>query len=254
MLETMDRTIAVEVTEVSKQYQLGVRPISLRNAATGKRGTGSLVDAVNDVSVSVKKGEVFGLIGRNGSGKSTLIRMIAGIYRPTQGMIRIRGSLAALVELGAGFDHQLTGRENIFMNASGHGLTRKEISDSVDYIIQFAGIGKFIDHPVETYSTGMRARLGFAVATALEPDVLVADEITAVGDVRFADQCFEYFDQVRDKGMTVLLATHNLNRLVEVADRVLWLEDGRVKFIGPPEEVVTSYRNFMRSSDDEKNN
>ena len=249
----MHETLAVEVIEASKQYQLGVKPISLRNVATGRRGTGSLVDAVNSVSFSVEKGEVLGLIGRNGSGKSTLIRMIAGIYRPTKGMIRVRGSLAALVELGAGFDHQLTGRENIFLNASGHGLTRKEIGSSVDHIIQFAGIGRFIDHPVETYSTGMRARLGFAVATALKPDILAADEITAVGDVRFADQCFEYFDQVREEGTTVLLATHNLSRLVEVADRVLWLEDGRVKNIGEPKEVVEDYRQFMRSTGIEKN-
>lgn len=252
MQNKMAEGLAINAQGVSKRYQLGTRAISLRNAVTGERGKRPIVDAVNKVTFSVAKGEVLGLIGRNGSGKSSLIRMIAGIYRPTEGRIQVRGRLTALVELGAGFDQQLSGRENIYMNASGHGLSRQETESSVGDIIEFAGIGRFIDFPMETYSTGMRARLGFAVATALNPDVLVADEITAVGDVRFADQCFNHFDYMSKKGTTVLLASHNLNRLCDVASRVLWLDNGEVRQIGPAQETVDAYRTFMRSTDEGK--
>ena len=241
----MDQKLAIEVRKVSKRYKLGTRAIDLRGLLTGKKLDRPVVDAVKDVSFSVKKGEVLGLIGRNGSGKSTLIRMMAGIYRPTSGEIRIRGRTTALVELGAGFDYQLSGRENIFMNASGHGLHREEVEGKVVGIVEMAGIGRVIDFPIETYSSGMRARLGFSVAAALEPEVLLADEITAVGDTAFAEQCFAHFDQVRNNGTTVILASHNLNRLEAVADRIAWIDEGYLKMVGLPNDVAAGDRTFM---------
>lgn len=247
MIELMKPDNAIELVDVSKRYQLGTRAIDLHGLITRKKLDRPTVDATKGVSFEVAKGEVLGLIGRNGSGKSTLIRMMAGIYRPTSGELRIRGRTTALVELGAGFDYQLSGRENIFMNASGHGLSRQEIAGEVEGIVTMAGIGRFIDFPLETYSSGMRARLGFSVAAALRPEVLLADEITAVGDTAFAEQCFAHFDQVREDGTTVVLASHNLNRLESVANRIAWLEEGRLKMIGPPSEVATEYRVFMRS-------
>ncbi len=239
--------LALEVSNVSKQYQIGVRSGSLRGVFTGKKFDRPTVNAINEISFQVKKGEVLGLVGRNGSGKSTLIRMLGGIYRPSRGQIFIRGRAVALVELGAGFDQQLSGRENIYMNASGHGLSRTEIEPEVEGIIEMTGIGHFIDFPLETYSSGMRARLGFSIAAALKPEVLLADEITAVGDASFTEQCFEHFERVRHKGTTVVLASHNLKRLKEVADRVAWLDGGYLKMLGDPSEVVKEYRAFMNS-------
>jgi len=240
--------LSIDARAVYKEYRLGASAISLKDAVMGRRLGRPTVHAVNDVTISVRRGEVLGLVGRNGSGKSTLIRLLAGIYQPTAGVIQVRGRTTALIELGAGFDPRLSGRENIFLNASGHGMTRVEIEPLVGSIEEVADIGRFIDFPIETYSSGMRARLGFAVATALEPDVLLADEITAVGDVTFAERCFAHFDAVAASGTTVVLASHNLGRLIEVADRVLWLEGGAVSDLGDPGTVVENYRTWMRSN------
>lgn len=240
--------LAIAADGLVKHYKVASDSLGLRQLVVGGgRRTMESVCAIDDVSFDIGRGEVVGLVGRNGSGKSTLLRLLSGVYRPTAGTVKVRGRVVALLELGAGFDHRLTGRENVYLNASGHGFSRGEVEEVLDEIEAMAGIGRFIDFPVETYSSGMRARLGFSVAAHLAPDVLIADEITAVGDAEFAERCFRHFDAVRARGTTVVLASHALARLEEVADRVLWLDGGHLEGIGDPSEVIGDYRRDVLS-------
>ena len=242
-MASLEPGLAIRASDLVKHYRVATHSQGLRQLIiSGGRQQQAIVEAVDRVSFEVRRGEVVGLVGRNGSGKSTLLRLLAGVYRPTAGTVVVRGRTVALLELGAGFDHRLTGRENVYLNASGHGFTRREVDAVITDIIGMAGIGRFIEYPVETYSSGMRARLGFSVAAHLSPDVLIADEITAVGDAEFAERCFEHFDRVRADGTTVILASHALGRLEEVADRVLWLDDGTLRDFGEPASVIAAYR------------
>lgn len=198
-------------------------------------------EAVSHVSFTVRRGEWVGLIGRNGSGKSTLLKMIAGVYRPTTGRIQVEGTIAPLIELGAGMHPELTGRENILLNGLLMGYSKKEMAEREQRIIEFADIGDFINVPVKQYSSGMYMRLAFSVATEVDPDVLVIDEILAVGDFEFQQKCFERLKGFRLSGKTILMVTHSVDQVVKMCDRCLLLEKGNILFNGEPARAVELY-------------
>jgi ABC-type polysaccharide/polyol phosphate transport system ATPase subunit len=201
-------------------------------------------DAVSKVSLEVPHGQMLGLIGRNGSGKSTLLKIISGVFRPTSGRVTIRGSLAPLIELGAGFHHELTGRENIALNGLLMGYSREDMKAREQSIIDFAEIGEFIDAPIKQYSSGMHTRLAFAVATEVNPDILVLDEILAVGDTAFQQKCFARIERFRRAGKTILFVSHAMPYIKDYCDRVIVLDKGAIIADGEPHEVVDFYQNF----------
>lgn len=196
--------------------------------------------SVDDVSFSLRRGECLGLIGPNGAGKTTLLKLLNGLIKPDRGSIRIRGRVGALIALGAGFSPILTGRENIYVNAAVLGLSRQETQSKLAEILEFADIGDAIDAPVQSYSSGMQVRLGFAVATALEPDVLLIDEVLAVGDAAFRSKCYNKIDRLREK-CAVVLVSHSMEHIGRVCDRCLVLERGKPKFLGPVEPAIRAY-------------
>lgn len=198
--------------------------------------------ALDDVSFEVAKGEAFGVIGGNGSGKSTLLKVVAGILRPSTGRVVADGRVAALIELGAGFHPEISGRENVFINGVVLGLPRKEIERRFDSIVEFSGLGEFIDEPVKNYSSGMYVRLGFAVAVHTDPDILLVDEVLAVGDEAFAHRCLVRIEELLAAGKSLLFVSHGLELVETVCDRVLWLDRGRPRVLGSPRRVVDAYR------------
>jgi len=200
-----------------------------------------IVTALDDVTLSVEKGQTFGVIGENGSGKSTLLKLIAGIAKPTRGQVRTQGKISALIELGAGFHPEITGRENIFINGIMLGLTKKEISAKFDDIVAFAELEEFIDAPVKTYSSGMYMRLGFAIAINVNPEILLIDEVLAVGDAAFVPRCLDRIDDFRRRQKTILFVSHDLSTVGKICDRVAWLKNGRVQLIGEGVRVVDAY-------------
>jgi len=203
--------------------------------------------ALQDVSFEIKKGETIGIIGRNGSGKSTLLQMICGTLTPTSGSIQTNGRIAALLELGSGFNPEFTGRENVYMSGAVLGLTRDEVDAKFDEIIAFAGIGEFIDRPVKTYSSGMYVRLAFSVAINVDPGILIVDEALAVGDVNFQAKCMQKFEAFRNKGITIILVSHDLGSILQFSDRCVLLDKGIHLNIFNPKEAVDSFKKLMIS-------
>jgi len=199
------------------------------------------VPALRNVSFAIERGEAFGIIGRNGSGKSTLLKLISGILKPTSGRIVVAGRIAALIELGAGFHPEITGRENIYINGIMLGLTRREIESRFDRIVEFSGVGEFLDQPVKTYSSGMYVRLGFAVAVHVDPDLLLIDEVLSVGDEEFSAKCIAKIHEMKHRGVTLVFVTHQLDQVRELCDRALWIEKGEAVAIGDPVRVVDAY-------------
>lgn len=197
--------------------------------------------ALRDVSFEVEQGEALGIVGHNGAGKSTILKLLSSITAPTRGEITIRGRLSALVELGSGFHPELTGRENIFLNGSILGMTRSEIARKAGNIIEFAGIGEYIDFPVKKYSSGMYVRLGFAIAAHVDPDVLLLDEVLAVGDAPFQAKCLDRIRELREAGRTIVLVTHDLAALVRLCDRAVLLDSGAIALTGTPRKVIDEY-------------
>lgn len=204
-------------------------------------------DALKNVSLEVSSGQMMGVIGRNGSGKSTLLKIIAGVYKPTAGHVRVKGTLAPLIELGAGFHHELTGRENILVNGLLMGYSKAEMQQREASIIEFAEIGEFIDAPVKQYSSGMHMRLAFAVATEVDPDILIIDEILAVGDASFQKKCFARIRRFRESGKTILFVTHNMQQILDNCDHAILLEHGAVIASGDPADVVDCYHALWSS-------
>jgi ABC-2 type transport system ATP-binding protein/lipopolysaccharide transport system ATP-binding protein len=200
-----------------------------------------LVTALDGVSFKVRKGETFGIIGENGSGKSTLLKIIAGITKPTSGTVKTDGKISALIELGAGFHPEISGRENIFINGIMLGLSRKEIQEKFDEIVRFAELEAFIDAPVKTYSSGMYMRLGFSIAINVNPDILLVDEVLAVGDAAFVPKCLDRIDDFRRRKKTILFVSHDLATVKKICDRVAWLKAGKIMTIGDPSRVVDAY-------------
>jgi lipopolysaccharide transport system ATP-binding protein len=243
---------AVLLTDVSKSFEKVVLRsgyTTLKTALTHlwsrDRQPPERVDALARVSLNVPSGATVGLLGRNGSGKSTLIRIIAGIYKPDSGRVLTRGRVSALIELGAGFHPEFTGRENVYVNGIILGLTKKDIRERFDAIVDFAEIGKFIDAPVRTYSSGMYMRLGFAVAVHVDPDILLVDEVLAVGDAGFVAKCLDKMSEFKKQGKTIILAGHDLALVEQWCDRAVLLEGGRVTAQGLPSDVVTAYRRSL---------
>ncbi|MGN1393370.1 MAG: ABC transporter ATP-binding protein [Succinivibrionaceae bacterium] len=204
---------------------------------------------LNGISFSVGKGEAIGIIGKNGCGKSTLLKMLTKIMYPDTGKITVQGRVASLIELGAGFHPDMSGRENIFINASIFGLSKKEIKSKIDSIIEFSELQDFIDNPIRTYSSGMYMRLAFAVAINVEADVLMIDEILAVGDLAFQKKCFEKLKEIKAKGTTIVIVSHSLNQIEKICERSIWIKDGHIEMIGVPKEVHEQYNKYMLGSE-----
>jgi lipopolysaccharide transport system ATP-binding protein len=234
----------VELQHVSKRYRIGSRA-SLFGFLRGGRTD---LPAVRDLDLRVEAGESVGLIGHNGAGKTTILKLLAGITRPTRGRVRTRGRLASLINLGAGFHPELTGRENIFLNGVILGLSRREVRDRFDEIVDFAELGPFIDTPLKRYSSGMYARLGFAVAAHVDPDVLLVDEVLSVGDVSFQDRSIRKMLSFRESGRAILFVSHNLSAIEMMCQRVVWLDHGSVRMHGPTADVVRAYLDAVDSS------
>lgn len=237
----MDAPVRIE--GVSKRFRLQAEAVgSIKEAITQRlRPAREEFWALRDVNLEIPKGSMFALIGHNGSGKSTLLRCVARIYKPTEGHIHTQGRISALLELGAGFHPDLTGRENIALNAAILGLRSEEIAASYDDIVDFAGVREFIDVPIKHYSSGMKVRLGFAVAVHLKPEVLIIDEVIAVGDEEFQRRCFDFLYELRNQGVTIVVVSHSLELIRSLCDEAAWLEHGRVMASGPVNEVVKAY-------------
>ena len=223
--------IDVRSDHVSKQY-------APRAAGSGPEAFWAL----RDLSFDVIRGEAFGVIGPNGAGKSTLLKLLAGITTPTSGRIEIRGRLSALIEIGSGFHPELSGRENVYLSGSILGMRRREIAAKFDQIVEFAGVAPFIDMPVKWYSSGMYVRLGFSIAAHLDPDILLIDEVLAVGDAAFQERCLARIRALRRSGTTAILISHDLSAIEQLCDRVMLLERGQAIEYGDPQAVVTAYR------------
>jgi len=233
------------VTKTFRRYPAG-RYTTLKDflvrGAWLRRRIDLRIDAVKDVSLSIPEGIAFGIIGPNGAGKSTLLRLIAGIYHPDAGHIRVNGRLSALLALGLGFHPELTGRENVFVSGLASGLSRRDIRKLFDSIVEFAELGEFIDAPVRTYSSGMYMRLAFSVAVNVDPDVLLLDEVLGVGDAHFAEKSRARMLEFKKRGKTIVLVTHSLPTVVDWCQQAAWLEGGRLVMVGNPADVVTLYR------------
>jgi ABC-2 type transport system ATP-binding protein len=237
---------AIEVRDVSKRFRIyREKPTSLKQRLLTSRSRAEDFWALRDVALDVGEGSTFGLIGHNGSGKTTLLKCVAGILRPTSGAILQRGRLAALLELGAGFHPELTGRENVYLNASFLGLSHKQTDAVFDDIVAFAELEQFIDTEVKFYSSGMLVRLGFAVAVHVEPDVLLIDEVLAVGDEAFQAKCLNRVREFQREGRTIVLVTHALDTVTEICDRAAMLHHGELHAIGMPAEVVREMRHVL---------
>ncbi|HAF60943.1 MAG TPA: teichoic acid ABC transporter ATP-binding protein [Anaerolineaceae bacterium] len=203
--------------------------------------------ALKEINLDIKRGEIFGIIGRNGAGKSTLMKVISKVLIPTDGRVWVKGHVSPLLQLGAGFHPELTGRENIYLNATLLGHSHAEIENKLDEIIEFAEIGNFMEAPLRTYSSGMQSRLGFAVATAWQPDILILDEVLSVGDAAFQKKCIHRMGKFRDSGATVLMVSHSIDQVREICERALWLNKGQIESLGAADEVCTKYQNAMTS-------
>jgi ABC-type polysaccharide/polyol phosphate transport system ATPase subunit len=240
---------AIEVTNASKVYRRYSRRrqfSTLKSALLSRSLIRNLrpdetFAALSDVTFSVPRGRTLGVIGRNGSGKSTLLKLVAGITKPTSGSVSVNGRVSALIELGAGFHPEISGRENVFINGIMLGLTKREVARRFDEIVDFAEMKDFIDAPVKTYSSGMYMRLGFAVAIHVDPDVLLVDEVLAVGDEGFTHKCLDKFAEFKRRGKTILLVTHSLGLVERFCDDALWMDGGHMKGMGDPKRVVSAY-------------
>ena len=251
---------AIELTNVTKIYRKYARR---KQFATLKSAllSGSLIQdlqpdetfpALQGVSFNVPAGGTYAVIGRNGSGKSTALKLVAGITKPTTGTVKVQGRISALIELGAGFHPEISGRENVFINGIMLGLTKREVTKRFDEIVEFAELQQFIDAPVKTYSSGMYMRLGFAVAIHVDPDVLLVDEVLAVGDEGFTHKCLDKFGEFKRRGKTILLVTHSLNLVERFCDEALWLDHGKVRGSGDPKRVVGAYLTDVGKSEEQE--
>lgn len=229
---------------VSKKYTLAKeRPILLKNLFVPPKK--EEVWALKNISLTIKKGETIGIIGENGAGKSTLLKIIAGITTPTKGSVEVNGKVGSLIELGAGFHPDLTGKENVYLNGTLLGFTKKELDKKYKEIVEFADIGHYVDHPVRTYSSGMTVRLGFSVAVHLDPDILLIDEVLAVGDEEFQRKCIEKINQIKKNSKTIVLVSHNLTLVASLCKKSIWVDEHVVKNFDKTSEVIKKYLNSI---------
>ncbi|MDU4478784.1 ABC transporter ATP-binding protein [Clostridium sp.] len=237
---------AIKVENVSMKFNLGSEKVtSLKEYFIKMINKSYRIDefyAVKDISFNIKKGDSFAILGSNGSGKSTMLKMISGIYKPTNGKITVEGSIAPMIELGAGFDEELTARENVFLNGAVLGYSKKFMEENFDNIIDFAELWDFVDVPIKNYSSGMKARLGFAVATLVKPDVLIVDEILSVGDANFRKKCEEKMFEMKENGVTLVLVSHSMEQVLKVCNNAIWINKGQLMCIGNVNEVCKEYK------------
>ncbi|WP_024528595.1 ABC transporter ATP-binding protein [Serratia fonticola] len=241
----------IEFQNVTKRYPLyhhigsGIKELIFnpRRALTLLMGRSYL--AIEDISFSIQKGESVALIGRNGAGKSTSLGLVAGVMKPTQGKVIVKGRVASMLELGGGFHPELTGRENIRLNATLLGLRKKELNQRIGKIIEFSELGEFIDEPIRVYSSGMLAKLGFSVITQVDPDVLIIDEVLAVGDLAFQNKCINTINEFKARGATILFVSHSMADVRKVCDKVIWIENHRLKMMGDAETITNAFKESM---------
>lgn len=243
-------SLAIELRDVSKRFRLSGQGTTLKSAVVDlvrgrRRVAQEMFEALHHVDLAVEEGRMLGVIGRNGSGKSTLLKIIGGIYRPDSGTVSVKGRVGALIELGAGFHPEFTGRENIIINGILLGLSRVEVLRRLEEIVRFADLGPFIDERARTYSSGMYVRLGFSVAVHLDPDVILIDEVLAVGDEAFGKKCAERITDFKRRGKTMVLVTHDPLAVERWCDQAVWLDQGVVRAIGPPHEVLANYHQAL---------
>ena len=242
----MDQDIVIEVDNLSIRFNLANQKVDNLKEYFIKLVKHELMFqefmALKDVSFKVRRGEAWGIIGTNGSGKSTLLKAISGILKPYKGTVTVKGSVAPLIELGAGFDGNMTARENIFLNGCVLGHSEKYMEEHFDEIVKFADIGQFLDSPIKNYSSGMKARLGFSIATMVKPDILIVDEILAVGDFKFRKKCEERMNSMLEGGTTLLYVSHSIKDILNLCDHVIWLDKGQVQMIGDAETVCKKYQ------------
>jgi ABC-type polysaccharide/polyol phosphate transport system ATPase subunit len=245
----MSQEIAVQVVGLKKDFILSNQAIgSLKTLLVWwKRRSVKKIQVLKDISFEIKKGECVAVMGRNGAGKSTLLSLLARVYRPTAGSVKVTGRVAPLLELGAGFHPDLTGAENVYYNAVILGLTRKQVKERFDKIVAFSELGDHIWAPVRSYSSGMIARLGFSVAIHVDADVLIVDEVLSVGDFEFAEKCLNHIREFKARGGTILLVSHHAESVRAFADRAIWIQHGEIRMIGTPDEVIPAYREMSES-------
>jgi ABC-type polysaccharide/polyol phosphate transport system ATPase subunit len=243
MAAATERPPVVRVSHLSKRFRLfHERHQSLKQSLLNmRRANYEDFWALRDITFDVAEGETFGIIGHNGSGKSTLLKCLTGILEPDEGNVSVDGSISALLELGAGFHPELSGRENVFLNAAILGVSRRHIEERFDEIVEFSGLRQFIDTPVKNYSSGMFVRLGFAVAINVDPDVLIIDEVLAVGDAEFQSKCSDKISEFRDRGKTIVLVTHSMSDVVRLCSRAAWIDHGNLRALGSPFDITESY-------------
>ena len=251
--ETEEFEIAIRLKSVGKAYHIYDKPhYRLKQMLwLGRKRFYREFHALSGIDLEIYRGETVGLVGRNGSGKSTILKLIAGILQPSDGEIEVRGHVVPLLTIGAGFNPQFTGRENVFVNAAILGLERREIEERLEQIIRFADIGAFFDQPVRSYSSGMYSRLAFAVAIHSDPDILIVDEVLAVGDEAFSRKCFSRIEEIKEKGATILLASHSANTVIELCDRAVLVERGERLLSGEPKTVVSRYQRLLYAPPDQ---
>lgn len=242
--------IAIKVDKVSKNFRLPheqVRSVkqSFTSLFKGRNRTVEVQHALDDVSFEIKKGEFFGIVGRNGSGKSTMLKMLAGIYQPTKGKVDVRGRLVPFIELGVGFNPELTGRENVYLNGALLGFSKKEIDAQYDEIVKFAELEEFMDQKLKNYSSGMQVRLAFSVATTAKADILLIDEVLAVGDADFQRKCFDYFKQLKKSQTTVVFVSHDMSAVREYCDRAVLIDRSKLIAEGQPDKIASEYTHLF---------
>ncbi|MCG2712871.1 MAG: ABC transporter ATP-binding protein [Candidatus Omnitrophica bacterium] len=248
---------AIEFKNVSKSFRKGEKVNSLRDALpklfnifrkNAKRTDSDLFWALDNINLNIRQGETLGIIGPNGAGKTTMLKLISGILRPNIGSINVNGRISSLIEIGAGFHPDLTGRENIYLNGSIMGMGRKEITSKFDSIVDFAGIEEFIDTPVKRYSSGMYVRLGFSVAIHTDPDILLVDEVLAVGDMSFQIKCVKKINELKKNNATILFISHNLATVAEICNKTIFLNKGRIEFHGDTSSAIDKYHQHMQNN------
>ena len=249
---TQTTEVAVKVENISKVFKLPhEKQASLKSSFINfrpRKKTYELQQALKDISFEIKEGEFFGIVGRNGSGKSTMLKLLAGIYTPTAGTLRVKGSLTPFIELGVGFNPELTGRENVFLNGALLGFSRKEMQAMYDGIVQFAELERFMDQKLKNYSSGMEVRLAFSIAIKVSSDILLLDEVLAVGDAAFQKKCFDYFRKLKKDKKTVVFISHDMNAVREYCDRAILIEKGGILKSGPADKVAQEYTKLFLSN------
>lgn len=237
----------VVAQDLCKEYRIYARPLDRLFEAITRRPRHRVFTVLSGVSFALAPQQSLGIIGDNGAGKSTLLKLLAGTVTPSRGKVEVSGRVAALLELGAGFHPEFTGRQNIFLNASLLGISKEEIAAKDEEIIAFSELGDFIDRPVKTYSSGMYVRLAFAIATTVDPDILVIDEALSVGDMAFQRKCIDRMNLFRDQGKTMIFCSHSMYHVQELCDRVIWLDHGRIRHMGPSNDVVAQYEDHCKT-------